>query len=156
MNMLPSCLPEGCSDLQDCQNGQTLRVSPRPGQRITLDLLPCQYQLLFTFYFSCCYFFHCNRNVSHFRKFGKAESYMLLLLIFSENNYSLFFPMTFPTQEISPCLVFRQIIRVRWWYHKGNSQHFLFSSCLNKLGLGFNVYSIPQIFLWWEFPNSAW
>lgn len=51
-------------------------------ERITLDLLPCQYQLLFTVYFS--YFFHCNKNVPHFRKFGEAESYVSPFNLFRE------------------------------------------------------------------------
>lgn len=90
--MLPSCLPEGGSDLQDCQKGQTPSVPPRPGQHITLDLLPGHYQLLFLLSILVVIFSIFNRNVCHISgNLGRQKAICCSFSSFQRTTTSLFF-----------------------------------------------------------------
>lgn len=73
--------------------------------------------------------YHNSENLEY------AKSYKLLLLIFSESGCSLYYCFFFHVRNLSTsCLQTNNkngdIMRI-------NSQSFLFSSCLNNLGLGF-------------------
>lgn len=76
-----------------------------------------------------------------------VESYMLLLLIFSESGYSLcyvfFFPWHFPYKK--SLHVFLQTNKWDSDITRVDSQSFLFSSCLNNLGLFLYVLYVLEL-----------